>query len=144
MCVACSLIWIRPRHFTVFSMITYRLTTSRWMGSSKLPIRERTGSPESQPRFQNVRCSSIRTARRARRRRSGLGENNATLRSLSEKYVRFGSQAVSDLNLPYLVENSQSTNTTSQKSEDDYVWDIFYHRPGPHQQWTQTATVGTV
>ncbi|KAK7056625.1 hypothetical protein VNI00_002342 [Paramarasmius palmivorus] len=42
------------------------------------------------------------------------------------------------------MENSQSTNTTSQKSEDDYVWDIFYHRPGPHQQWTQTATVGTV
>ncbi|KAL0066209.1 hypothetical protein AAF712_006834 [Marasmius tenuissimus] len=30
------------------------------------------------------------------------------------------------------------------EDESDYVWDIFYHRPGARQDWTQTSTVGTV
>ncbi|KAF9267594.1 hypothetical protein L218DRAFT_955458, partial [Marasmius fiardii PR-910] len=38
-----------------------------------------------------------------------------------------------------------NTPTASVANEDlDYVWDIFYHRPGARQDWTQTSIVGTV
>jgi len=40
---------------------------------------------------------------------------------------------------PALAESVSKT-----KEDDDYVWDLFYHKPGTVSDWTQTATVGTM
>uniref|UniRef100_A0A0W0G092 Probable RNA polymerase II nuclear localization protein SLC7A6OS n=1 Tax=Moniliophthora roreri TaxID=221103 RepID=A0A0W0G092_MONRR len=42
------------------------------------------------------------------------------------------------------MENTPASTATDKSSDNDYVWDIFYHRPGVRQDWTQTNTVGTI
>ncbi|KAG7088628.1 hypothetical protein E1B28_012600 [Marasmius oreades] len=49
--------------------------------------------------------------------------------------------------MPLLQAYLKMSNTPATPANDgdsDYVWDIFYHRPGARQHWTQTSTVGTV
>jgi hypothetical protein len=33
---------------------------------------------------------------------------------------------------------------TSTSTSDDYVWDVFYHRPATLSEWNQAANVGTL
>jgi hypothetical protein len=33
---------------------------------------------------------------------------------------------------------------TSTSKYDDYVWDVFYHRPATLSEWNEAANVGTL
>ena len=35
-------------------------------------------------------------------------------------------------------------NLAATVDEDDYVWDVFYHRPASLSEWNSAATVGTL
>ena len=35
-------------------------------------------------------------------------------------------------------------SATSTSQSDDYVWDVFYHRPATLSDWNEVANVGTL
>ncbi|THU86227.1 hypothetical protein K435DRAFT_782950 [Dendrothele bispora CBS 962.96] len=52
--------------------------------------------------------------------------------------------------LPMLQDYLKTTDPVLAESvskpedDNDFVWDLFYHKPGSVNDWTQTATVGTI
>ncbi|KDQ62178.1 hypothetical protein JAAARDRAFT_170388 [Jaapia argillacea MUCL 33604] len=47
---------------------------------------------------------------------------------------------VNDITIP----TTPPVGSTSQSQEDEYVWDIFYHRPASLSEWNQIANFGTL
>lgn len=45
---------------------------------------------------------------------------------------------------PSIMYESAGANVPSSSSGDDYVWDVFYHRPATLSEWNDVANVGTV
>ena len=39
---------------------------------------------------------------------------------------------------------SAGADMPSSSSGDDYVWDVFYHRPATLSEWNDVANIGTV
>ncbi len=39
---------------------------------------------------------------------------------------------------------SEPTLDPAIEKDDDYVWDVFYHRPSTLSEWNSAATVGTL
>ncbi|KIM43232.1 hypothetical protein M413DRAFT_444040 [Hebeloma cylindrosporum] len=42
------------------------------------------------------------------------------------------------------IYGSAGANVPSNSSSDDYVWDVFYHRPATLSEWNEVANIGTV
>lgn len=42
------------------------------------------------------------------------------------------------------MKNANSTNAKVASIDDDYVWDVFYHRPATLSEWNDVSNVGTV
>lgn len=45
---------------------------------------------------------------------------------------------------PVAVKASTSTSASSSLLADDYVWDVFYHRPATLSEWNEAANIGTL
>lgn len=42
------------------------------------------------------------------------------------------------------LEPTKPVSSEPKASDDDYVWDVFYHRPATLTEWNAVANVGTV
>ncbi|KAJ7163253.1 hypothetical protein C8R46DRAFT_1078736, partial [Mycena filopes] len=68
---------------------------------------------------------------------AGADEEMEKFMPMLNEYLRINDISVS---APSAAESS----STETSSTDDYVWDIFYHRPATLSEWNEAANVGTL
>lgn len=49
-----------------------------------------------------------------------------------------------DVALDPTPRGSSAVTSVSTSKSDDYVWDVFYHRPATLSEWNEAANVGTL